>query len=279
MAVLLALFASVAWGTGDFLGGLASRRAAALTVVLTTESVGVIVVLGLAFFVDGDPTARDLLLGAAAGLAGVAGLTMLFRGLSIGRASVVAPVSAVGSALIQVTWGLLHGEHPGGLALVGIVLALGAIGIVAGAATEGEATHHGRRAHELGYGLGAAVGFGLFLVIISETSDAAGLWPLVTARLAPIAALLILLPILRKPLLVPRSVLPHAAAAGIADGAATVLLLVALRAGIITLVAPAANLYPAVTVLLARAIQHERIGRGPAIGLAVALVSIVLIAV
>ncbi|MBM3676172.1 MAG: DMT family transporter [Actinobacteria bacterium] len=278
MALVLGCLAALCWGAGDFAGGLASRRTAALTVVLATESIGLVLLLAVALLVSGAPTASDLGYGAGAGILGVAGLALLFRGLATGRASVVAPLSAVGAAVIQVGWGLLRGEEPGPTALVGIVLALVAIGIVAGAAEEGEAMHRGRRAQELGYGLGAALGFGVYLVLISETGEGAGLWPLVSARVAPILLLLAVLPLLRQRLLTPRSVLPLAAGSGLADAGANILLLIALREGLLSLVSPVANLYPAVTVLLARGVQHERLGRPRAIGLGIALASLVLIA-
>lgn len=278
MAIVLGLFAAAAWGSGDFLGGVASRRVAALTVVLATEAIGLVLLLAVALSVSGAPTGADLVFGAGAGILGVGGLALLYRGLATGRAGVVAPLSAVGAAVIQVGWGLLRGEDPGPTALVGVALALTAIGIVAGAAEEGEAMHRGRRAHELAYGLGAAVGFGVYLVLISETGDAAGLWPLVSARVAPIALLLVALPLLRQRVLTPRSVLPLAAGAGLADAGANILLLIAVREGLLSLVSPVANLYPAVTVLLARGVQHERLGRPRAIGLGVALASLVLIA-
>ena len=278
MAIFLGALAAIAWGSGDFFGGLASRRADAVTVVLTTEVVGLVLLFVLAVPGGGDPTTHDLLFGAYAGIFGVIGLVLLYRGLVIGRASVVAPLSAVGAAVLQVTWGLAHGEDPGSVALVGVVVALVSIGIVAGTAGEGEAEHESRRAHELLYGLGAAVGFGMYLILISETSDGAGLWPVVAARVAPVPLVALLLLVRRQPLTVPRPVLPMACASGIADAGANVLLILAVRQGLLTIVAPVANLYPAVTVILAAAVLHERITRARLVGLLFAVASLVLIA-
>lgn len=277
MAVLLGFLAALSWGTGDFAGGMATRRAAETAVVLGTETVGLVLLLVIAPLGGGSPTGEDLLLGAVAGLAGVAGLALLYRGLASGRASVVAPLSAVGAAVIQVLWGLTHGEEPGAFALAGIVLALVAIGVVAGSADEPEAEGALDRRTEILCGLGAAVGFGFYLVLISETSDGAGLWTTVAARVAPVAVLLVVLPLLRRPVLVPRETLPLVAASGVADAGANALLLIAVRQGLLSVVAPVANLYPAVTVLLARAFGHERIGRLRLAGLGLAVASLVLI--
>jgi drug/metabolite transporter (DMT)-like permease len=279
MAILLGFLAALSWGTGDFAGGMATRRAAETAVVLGTETVGLVLLLVIAPLVGGSPTASDLALGAAAGLVGVAGLALLYRGLAQGRASVVAPLSAVGAALLQVGWGLAGGEHPGGWALAGIVLALVAIGVVAGSADEPAAGGGLSRRAEIVCGLGAAIGFGLYLILISETSDGAGLWTIVAARAAPVIVLLVVLGLLRRPLFPGRDAFPLVSVAGVTDAGANALLLLAVRGGLLSVVAPVANLYPAVTVLLARAFGHERIGRFRLAGLALAVASLVLISV
>lgn len=277
MAVLLGLLAAMSWGTGDFAGGMAARRAPETAVVFGTETIGLVLILAVAPFVSGTPTGTDLVLGGLAGLLGVAGLVLLYRGLAQGRASVVAPISAVGGAILQVTWGLLSGEQPGTLALIGIFLALVAIGVVAGSADEPtDATRMSRRTEVL-CGLGAAVGFGFYLILISETSDGAGIWPAVVARATPVIVLAVALPWLRRPLIPARPSFPMVTLSGITDAGANVMLLIAVRQGLLSVVGPVANLYPAVTVLLARALGHERIGRFRLAGLGLAVASLVLI--
>ena len=279
MAILLGLFAALAWGTGDFAGGRAARKVPETAVVLGTELVGLVLLLGVALFTNGSPTAADLGIGALAGLVGVGGLALLYRGLAQGRASVVAPLSAVGAAILQVTWGLANGERPGFVAILGIGLALVAIAVVAGSAEQPTDTTGMRHSTEIQCGLGAAVGFGVYLILLSETSSGAGLWTVVAARAAPAAALLILLPLLGRPWRIPRAAAPAVVIAGVTDAGANALLLVAVRQGLLSVVAPVANLYPAITVLLARAFGHERIGRGRIAGLALAVVALILISV
>ena len=277
MAILLGLFAALAWGTGDFTGGMASRKAPETAVVLGTESVGLVLLLGCAFFVGGSPTARDLTFGAIAGLLGVAGLVLLYRGLAQGRASVVAPLSAVGACVLQVVWGLASGEDPGVLALIGILLAIVSIGVVAGSAAEPADSSTLSRRQEIQCGLGAAMGFGLYLILISETSHGAGLWTAVAARTAPVVVLLVVLSLLRRPMTVPREAFALVTISGVTDAGANALLVVAVRTGLLSIVAPVANLFPAVTVILARALGHEKIGRLRLAGLMMAVASLVLI--
>jgi drug/metabolite transporter (DMT)-like permease len=277
MAILLGLFAACAWGTGDFAGGMASRKAPETAVVLGTETVGLVLLLGFAIFTKGSPTGRDIALGSLAGVLGVGGLVLLYRGLAQGRASVVAPLSAVGAAVLQVTWGLAGGERPGTTALFGIILALIAIGVVAGSAEESTDAERLSRTTEIQCGLGAAVGFGFYLILISETSHGAGLWTAVAARSAPVVVLLVVLGFMRRPIIVPRSAFRWVTVSGVTDAGANALLVVAVRQGLLSVVAPVANLFPAVTVLLARAVGHEKIGRFRLAGLGLAVASLVLI--
>ncbi|MBK5287115.1 MAG: DMT family transporter [Acidimicrobiia bacterium] len=277
MPVLLGLLAALSWGTGDFSGGMATRRAPESAVVLGTESIGLVLLLGVALFAGGSPTGRDLGFGSLAGILGVAGLMLLYRGLARGRASVVAPLSAVGAAVLQVTWGLAGGERPGATALIGIALAFVAIGVVAGSAEESTDQSQMSRIREIQCGLGAAVGFGFYLILISETTDTAGLWTVVAARVAPVVVLLIGLGILRRPMAVPRAAFPMVTLSGVTDAGANALLLVAVRQGLLSVVAPVANLFPVVTVILARAFGHEKIGRARMAGLVLAVASLVLI--
>jgi drug/metabolite transporter (DMT)-like permease len=276
VALLLGLLVAVTYGSGDFCGGQAMRRAPVGATLLWTQAIGLAALLLVAPFAGGSPSAGDLALGAVAGLAGAAGIGCLYRGLSIGRASVVAPVSAVGAAILQVAWGLARGEDPGAVALTGVALSLVAVGIVAGSA--GETTEHsaGRRT-ELLFGTAAAVLLGVFIILFSETGSDSGLWPAVTARLAPIPVLLVGLALLRRPILVGRAARGVVAGAGVLDATANALLLVALREGLLSIVAPVAALYPASTVVLSRIVLHERLGRARLAGLAVALVGLVLI--
>jgi uncharacterized membrane protein len=278
VALLLGLLVAVTYGSGDFFGGLAMRRAPVGATLLWTQGIGLVAVLGVAIVAGGNPAGADLALGALAGLAGATGLGCLYRGLSIGRAGVVAPISAVGAAVLQVAWGLIRGEDPGTAALLGVALALVAIGVVAGTAGD-DSDRPAGQAQELLLGGAAAVFFGVFIILFSETGSDSGLWPAVCARAAPVPVLLIGLTLLHQPLRIGRAAGPVVVAAGLLDATSNALLLVALREGLLSLVAPVAALYPAATVVLSHFVLHERLGRARLAGLAVALVALILIGV
>jgi uncharacterized membrane protein len=112
MGVALALAAALAYGLSDFVGGLASRRTSPWPVAFLAGVGGLAGAVVLALVIDGDPSRTDLLWGMLSGIGSGAGSAFLYRGFATGRISVVAPVSAVGAALVPVAVGLATGERP-----------------------------------------------------------------------------------------------------------------------------------------------------------------------
>jgi drug/metabolite transporter (DMT)-like permease len=280
MAVALGLVVALSYGAADFLGGYASQRASTTSVTVVTQFVA----LGLALtavLVAGWDEVRgvDAGLGALAGLSQLAAVNALYRGLATGRMSVVAPVSAVTSALVPVTWGLARGEEPGAIALAGVALAIVAVAVVARAPDASGASGLAAAAPlALALALLAGVGFGVSFICFGETAKASGLWPVAIARLVAGPALVAGLLATRRALLPPPEVRRIAVATGVLDMTANVVLLLAVRQGLMSLVAPVASLYPGGTVVLARAVLGEPIGRTRVAGLGLALVALLLIA-
>jgi DNA ligase-1 len=269
VAVVLGLAVAASYGAADFLGGFASARAPATTVVVTTQTFGLVLAAVLLVVFGWDALGgRDVGLGVGAGLAQLVGVTALYRGLAAARMAVVAPVSAVVSALIPVTWGLARGEEPSALALVGVVLALAAGAIVARTPDGGGPAWEG-----VPLALLAGVGFGVSFVCFGETSDDSGFWPVVLSRATAASVLVAALVARRRALRLSSSARRPALAAGALDMTATAVLLVAVRRELMSLVAPVASLYPAGTVVLARVVLDEPIGRERLAGLGLALVA------
>lgn len=273
MVVLFGLAAAIVYGAADFTGGYAARRTPALAVVVLSQSAALVALAAVLPLLDTPlPPARDLGLGALAGIAGGAGIGFLYRGLAAGRMGVVAPTTAVGAACLPVVAGMVLGERPGPIALLGVAVAL--VAVVAVSAAPGEDAS-GRRG--LADAVIAGIGFGVFFIVLSRVAEDAGLWPLLTARTSiPVVGAAALLT--RTPLRTPPAMLPVIALAGILDMAANVLFLLATQTGLLSLAAVLTSLYPASTVLLARVVLGERLGRLQAIGVALALTGAALIA-
>ena len=279
VAVFLGLLVALTYGAGDFLGGLSSRRLDAVTVVQSSQLVGLAgLTVAVLLVPDQVLLGADLVRGAAAGTAGLLGLVLLYRGLAAGAMSIVAPVSAVGAAVLPLAWGLGQGERPSALALVGVALALVAVALVSSPGND-EAVAAGR-SREITLALLAGAAFGVLFILLGDTSDDSGLWPVFSARVTSATLVtLVLLGMGRPPRVPPVGTRALVAGAGLLDVAANALFVYAARAGLLSLVAVLSSLYPAATVVLARVVLHERTDRRQQAGLVAALAGVVLIAV
>jgi drug/metabolite transporter (DMT)-like permease len=270
--VIFGLAASLCWGSGDFSGGLASRRAYAGSVVLADYAVGFVLLVTLALLLrEHVPDPLDLLWGVLAGVMGVLGLLAFYAALARGKMGIVAPVSAVLTVALPVLFSAFTAGLPTLLQLGGFVLAGLAIGLIA----------RPERTTEPPQGIGLALlsgcGFGCFFILISRVHPAATFWSLAGARFSSIGVLLVLLRLQRKPLLPGMRVAPLVVLAGTLDALGNVLFLLAAQGGQLDVAAILSSLYPAATVGLSALVLHERVMRIQALGILLVLLAVPLI--
>ena len=285
MGILLGLLAAISYGASDFAGGLASRRAAALTVVVTTQLTGVLVLLAvLPFAWEGGPTAAAFAWGAPSGLAGGIGVVLLYRGLAIGRMSVVAPITALLAASVPVLIGLVQGERPSAGAAVGVAMALVAIVLVSSAAdppdhviTDAPPSGALLRRPGLLEALGSGTGFGLFFALLGQVQGGGAVWPLLASKAASVTMLFCLALARRAPLRPPAGTVGLMVFAGVLDMTANGAFLLATRASLLSVASVLTSLYPATTIVCARMFLSERLTRVQTAGLALAAAGVVLI--
>ena len=280
MAYLLALSAAALYGTADFLGGLAARRANTLAVVVTSQGCGLtLLLLSLPLLPEATPAARDLVWGGAAGLIGGVGLALLYRALAVGRMAVVAPTTAVCAVLIAVAADVLRGERLGSLTMLGVALAIVAIVLVSQqrAAAGAVSVPSGALPPGVGLALVSGVAIGLFFVALAETDAGAGMWPLVAARAASVTLFGVIALVSGRPLRLAAPVARIALVGGAVDVGATALYLLASRYGPLSVVVTLLSLYPASTVILARVVLGERLNGWQVIGVACAALAVTLI--
>jgi drug/metabolite transporter (DMT)-like permease len=297
MVVLLGLAAALLYGSGDFLGGMASRRAHVLTVLTLVETAGVIVALAVAAASPSPASLAGLAWGVGAGLVGGLGLIVFYAGLAAGPMSVVAPVSGLVSTILPVAVALAEGERPGVgvyagalLCLVAVVLASSASSASSASDTDGTggdsgghtgpARRLGRLGRAIAYGTASGVSFGLFFLLIRNAGQSGEVWPVAAGRIGELAIVLVAAAVLRPGL--PRGVggrVPLAAiGAGVIDVVANICYVAATRTGAFGLAVVLASLYPGVTVLLARVVLGERLRWLQRIGLGLAALGILLVA-
>jgi drug/metabolite transporter (DMT)-like permease len=275
----LALLSAVFYGAGDFVGGVTSRQASSIVILVVSQLAGLVVVVPLLpFFGSADLTSADLLWSGLAGLAGGTGVALLYRALAVGTMAVVAPVSASLAVVVPVGADISGGTRLEPSVLVGIVLALVAIILVGQARGDGVRAGRGLPPG-LVMALLSGVAIGLFFLLLARTSTTAGLWPIAIARLSSLL-LFTTIALGRGPgqFRLPGRLLALAAGGGVLDMAANALYLVASRHGALSVVVTLAALYPASTVVLGRLVLHERLTVMQQVGVGVAFVAIALIA-
>jgi drug/metabolite transporter (DMT)-like permease len=276
VAVVLALTSAAVYGAADFLGGLASRKTSVFGVVALSQVVGLAALLALLPWLGGPVDGTDLAWGVAAGVAGASGLVLFFRTLARGVMSVIAPVTAVTSAAVPVLVGLLGGNRIGLWAAAGIALALAAVVLVS--AEGGMSALRAARPASLAPALAAGTAFGFFFVLLDRTSEEAGVTPLVAARMASVALVVVLALATRQSLRVTRPALPLVALSGVGDMTANALFLLATQQeGQLAITGVLASLYPVSTVMLAQVLLRERLAGAQVAGLGTAVAAIVLI--
>lgn len=272
---MLAALCAVTYGLADYSGGRASRSVASAVVTLLGQATSfVLVVVGV--LVIGTPiaSAHDLWWGAAGGIAGGFALIAFYRALSRGTMTVVAPTTAVVSAVLPVIVGLSLGERPSGPAIVGIIVACLAVALVSGAIGS---RHQETSISTVMLAAAAGSGFGFIFIAFARTADDSGLWPLVAARTASIPVVAMVVVATRPGRGAMRSVIWLIVASGVLDMAANLFYLEASHRGLLSIVAVISSMYPVSTVCLAFGLDHERVSKTQAIGLALAATALTLV--
>jgi drug/metabolite transporter (DMT)-like permease len=277
IAVLLALGGAVGYGLSDFLGGLVSRRTTPWPVAFLACTGALLGSVALAVVRPGEPDPSHFAWAALAGVGSGAGSGFLYRGLAAGRMGVVAPISAVGAAVVPVAAGFVGGERPALLVWLGIAVALPAIWLVSreGPAAAGSA---GAGAAGLLDGITAGVGFGVLFAALGQVPESAGYWPLVLAQVMSMLAIVVTAVAFRSRWLPRRPVEWWGLLAGVLAALAVLGFLAATERGLLTVSAVLTSLYPAATVLLAMAVLRERVHRSQALGLGLCVVTVVCVA-
>lgn len=281
--------AALSWGAGDFSGGIATRLSNSFVAVFLVQGVG-LVVAAILLLLGGEsmPSAAALAWGAAAGASGSFGLGCFYLALSRGTMGLVAPVTALLAAAWPAALSLLTGDSVGTLALAGMAIALVSMVLISlpdrRAGTPVMPTYHGSRRNEWLLILGAAAGFGGFFLLVDASHEAGGAvwWPLLMVKLAGVAAVLgaalVLAPLGRFPgVRLGAAALLTGSVAALGDLGGNLFFVLASDEGELAVVIVLTSLYPVVTALLARVFLHERLSPLRLLGVAFAIVGVVLI--
>ena len=281
--ILLAFSSALAYGAADFIGGAGSRRSSSWQVVLVGQIVGALVMVAAGLLLPGSPVASDFAWALLAGRRSATGSIFLFRGLARGRMGLVAPISAVGPAVLPVLVGAAVGERPGWLIWIVCSPPFPGIWMVSrdGASDPpvGGVDRAAARRGALVDGVLAGAGFGSLFVALAQISYiAAGLLPLAANQLVGAYRRWLLLWGLKEPWRPNRGVVASGTVSGVLGALGTLAFMVAIGMTSLGIAGVLASLYPAITVLLAASLLGERIGNGQRTGIGVCTVAVAAIA-
>lgn len=275
LAITFGLGSALAWGAGDFSGGFASRRSSVLTVILLSQIIGGCLLAGLNFFfTDATPEPAWLIWGGLAGIFGTLGLIALYQGLASGRMTLVAPLSAVVTALFPILFAAYAEGLPKGTRIAGFGVALVAVWCLSAGGSSSQV-----KQSEFMLSLLAGLGFALFFICIDRVSEAAVLWPLISARTASVIVIALMLAAGRQITWPQRSQVPFILLAGVLDTMGNTFFALASRMGRLDVAAVLGSMYPAATVMLAWCFLKERLRPRQWFGLLTALAALGLIGV
>lgn len=268
MTALLALASAASFGTGDFLGGIASHQLDARRVALLAKVISLVLMPFAALVVSGAPTGAGLPAGLAVGVVSPIALSAFYAAMARGPMSVVSPLTAVFVAVVPLLTAIVGGERPSALVWLGVVVAFPAVVLMSlsGATTSRPA---GRT---LLLALVAGGGFGTIFALLGTVPDDAGLWPVAASNIVAVPVLLLMtrdVPVGRAP--------KAAVGAGVLDAAGNGTFILAAQSGSLVLTAMLGSLYPGASIVLARVVLAERPLRNQLIGMALALVAVVLL--
>lgn len=276
IGIALALLAAIGYGTADFVGGAGARRAPTMSIVFIGQVTGAVAMLLVGLASPGTPTMTHAAWALVAGLGSAAGSIFLLRGLSRGRMAVVAPTSAVGAAVLPVVAGFAAGERPVPLVWIGLLLALPGIWLVSRQVDTAGPTTADRGAFV--DGILGGVGFGVLFVALGQIPESAGTLPLALNQLTGALVTAVVATVLRQQWQPHRRAAGWGVCSGLLGVSGTLAFVEASHLADLGVVAVLASLYPAVTVLLARALLSERLGTGQQLGLAFCSAAVGLIA-
>jgi drug/metabolite transporter (DMT)-like permease len=275
LGILLALSSALAYGAADFIGGVGSRRYSSWQVVLVGQAAGALVMLAAGLMLPGRPATPDFAWALLAGVGSATGSIFLFRGLARGRMGLVAPISAVGAAVLPVLVGVALGERPSWMVWVGVLAALPGIWLVSRETTSDRpASTRGA----LVDGAIAGVGFGVLFIALAQISADAGLLPLAANQLTGAILTMVAATSLRQAWRPCRGVLGWGSASGVLGALGTLAFMVATGATTLGIAGVLTSLYPAVTVLLAASVLGERIGTGQRVGIGICTLAVATLA-
>ncbi len=275
LPVTLSIIACFGWGIADYIGGFKSRTLPILGILFISTFTGVILLM-LVTFGMGVPLPRDanLFWAVPAGPIGLAAMYLLYKSLSVGTMSVLAPISATG-VIMPVVWGLVCGDAMSGLSFVGIAIAIFGSLLAVMEKTPGQETKQLTRG--VGLAVGSAFFVGLYFIFMDTASTHHPVWASLIMRSTTLVSLIPALLVTRTAIKMGRGSFLTILFMGMADTLAAFSFALATSNGMLSQVAVISAMYPVITVSLSTWFLRERMAGTQAAGVFFAITGVVLI--
>lgn len=266
------LAAVLSWGTSDFVGGYAARRANAFLLTTVAHASGTVLMTTLAVLNHSQyPSRNSAIWALAAGCVGGAALAIFYRALAAGKMGLTAPVAAVLGAAIPTIFSMLTEGLPGSVRIAGFALAGTGLWLISRPEDDS-------RPEGLGLAVLAGIGFAGFFLCIKQAGDGSALWTAALARVASFAVTGAIVLFERNFRDISRSSAALGVLAGCLDVTGSALFVRASQTGRLDAAVVISSLYPALTVVLARLLLKEHFTRWKAVGMLAALLAVPMIA-
>jgi len=273
--ILLSVASALAYGTADFLGGAASRKANVFRVVAISAPASLVVEALILPILGARWTAGSIGWGALSGIASAFAFALLYHALSIGPMVIMAPITAIVSAALPVAVGLAEGEHLTAAEIAGLPVAVCAIMLVT---VKRSVVVASVRPWAVGVACLAGAAIATQLITLDQAPHNSGVAPLIIGRGVSTLVVLGAALTFRRRIDSGRPPIAVASAAGCLDSLANLFFLLAARSGLLSISAVIVALYPAATIVLARVVLRESISRTQWLGLATAAAGVALLA-
>lgn len=276
LAILYGLASAISWGAGDFAGGLATRKLSAYRAVFWADLLGLsaLIVVVNAYH-ESIPPIHNLMFAGLSGVLGSLGLLILYYSMGKGQMSIAAPVSALFAAALPVLVGVFTEGFPTRIQFIGFALALLAVWLISQGTT---LRFHIDHLSDLQLPLLAGLGFGSYFIFMHYATQgiSSTFWPMVASRTAGTLMLLVFVLSRRESFSVPRDTWGVVLINAFLDLGGNLFYILADKVGRLDISAILSSLYPGATVILAWLILKEKISRWQALGILLALASIVM---
>ncbi len=275
----LGLISAASWGGSDFVGGLGSKHAPALLVVVSGHIFSLLMLLAVCrAMVMPLPSSGSLFYAALGGFEGAIALALFYRALAMGAMGLTATLTGLLTALVPVLFSLIREGLPTPITIVGLALGLAAIWLITHvpATKNGESKRASAPTTALLFGAMAGLGFGTQLILFKMAGNGSLLWVMSSARAAGVLAMLLVLAVM-PPKGPWRGFWLTGILAGTLDTVGNLFYIQASRVGRLDVAALVCSMYPAGTILLAALVLREWPNRRQWGGIALALGAVALL--